>query len=138
MRTSFFLAAALVSLMATPALAQECSDPIAPAVPEGRTATMQQITSTTQDFKRFQKDADDYADCLTAYLRGQQVKAAHDKKDLDPSISANVDAKQDEIQREKVKVGQEVNAAVHGFCEAHPTTAGCDKVLSPPAPAPQQ
>jgi hypothetical protein len=138
MRKSVILAPVFLALMAAPAFAQDCSDPIPPAVPDGRTATMQQITSTTQDFKRYQKDADDYADCLTAYLRAQQAKASHDKKDLDPSISANVGAKQDDIQREKVKVGQEVNASVHGFCQANPKTAGCDKVLAPPPSQPQQ
>lgn len=136
MLRKFALASVLAVFTAAPALAQSCSEPIPPAAPNGATATQKQIQDAAHDGNMFQKQADEYIDCLNDDLKARQRQAIKDKKQPDPSWVDEANSKIDEVQRTKLRVGQEINGAVHSFCQAHPTTAGCDKVLAPPPAAP--
>jgi len=131
----FALASVMAILAAAPALAQSCSEPIPPQTPSGATATQKQIQEATQDVKLFIKQSDDYAECLIGDLKAKQAQAAKEKKDFDQSITDAVQAKLDDVQRTKVRIGGELNAAVRGFCQHNPTVQGCDKVLAPPPSA---
>jgi len=134
----FALASIMAVLATAPAFAQACAEPIPPQTPNGATATQQQIQEATQDVKLFIKQSDDYGDCLIGDLKAQQARAVKEKKQLDQSVADAVQAKLDDVQRMKIKVGGELNAAVRGFCQRNPTVQGCDKVLNPPQTSGQQ
>jgi hypothetical protein len=114
--------AALVAF-AVPAMAQDaCVTPYAPTVPDGATATKEQILSTRDQVMAFLKASDDYQQCLKLYL-DQQIAAAakdRDKKEIDPALKKSIVDKADSNQREKVRTGTELNTAVRTFNAAHP------------------
>jgi hypothetical protein len=138
MLKSFVLAGAFSVVFALPALAQNsCSEPIPPAPLNGGAASEKQINDATKDVKTFLKQSSDYQDCLLQDLKAQQKAAQHDKKQLDPSIAGDVQARIDANQKLKERVGNELNTAVYHFCQTHPQVAGCDKVLNPTPKATQ-
>ena len=134
MLKSVALAGVFTVAIAFPAFAQNsCSEPIPPAPLSGGSASEKQINDATKDAKIFLKQSGDYQDCLMQDLKAQEAAAAHNKKQLDPSVAGEVQAKIDANQKLKERVGTELNTAVYQFCQAHAKVAGCDKVLNPPA-----
>lgn len=121
------LASMFVLAMAAPALADanSCYEPIAPAALNGSTATEAQLKSSHDEVMDFIKSSDDYQTCLLSDLAAQkrEAKKAKDPKPLDPSIEADVKARVDKNQKLKEQVGNEYNAAVHGYQAAHPAPA---------------
>ena len=131
---SVALAGVFSVALALPAFAQDsCSEPIPPVPVNGRTASEKQLGEATSDAKMFLKQSSDYQECLLQDLRAKNAAALHDKKKLDPSVAGEIQTKIDANQRVKERVGNELNTAVYQFCQTHPTVAGCDKVLNPPA-----
>ncbi len=115
------LAAALAIGTAAPALADStCQEPIAPAAVDGNTATSAQLHAAVVDVKTFIKQSDDYQECLYRDLKAQADQAKKDKKDLDPTIAADVDAKVKANQALKERVGAEYNAAALAYKAKHP------------------
>ncbi len=118
------MASAFVLGMAAPALADSsnCSEPYPPTAIDGSTATADQMKAAHNDVVNFIKSSDDYQSCLNADYAAQAQAAARskDKKPLDPSIKADVDAKLEANQREKEKVGAEFNTAVGAYKAKHP------------------
>jgi hypothetical protein len=131
MLKSLALACVVAAVTTAPALAA-CDEPIPPATVNGASITDKQLSDAGQEVKFFLKQSSDYQDCLVHDLRAQQAAAKADKKTLDPSIADGVQAKIDENQKLRETVGAEYNTVVHQFCQAHPTTAGCDKVNKGP------
>ncbi|HVU21569.1 MAG TPA: hypothetical protein VHE09_12630 [Rhizomicrobium sp.] len=121
------LASVMVLAMAAPALADAsaCYEPIAPAAVDGNTATEAQLMASQSDVKDFLKSSDDYQTCLISDLQEQKRQAARskDKKPLDPSIEADVNAKIAKNQKLKEQVGAEFNNAVHAYQAKHPAPA---------------
>jgi hypothetical protein len=120
MSLKFGLAAAFVVASVAPVLAQSCSDPIPPATIDGRTATKDQMSQMRDDVVNYIKASDDYQACLFADLKAKQAQAVKDKKDLPSSVADGVNAKVQENQKEKEKVGGEFNAAVVAYKGKHP------------------
>jgi len=115
------LVAGLVLVSAAPAWAESaCSEPIAPAAVDGSTATTAQMNAAHDDVMTFLKQSDDYQVCLLKELNDAKADAVKNKKDLDPSIEAGVDAKVQANQALKEKVGAEFNAAVVAYKAKHP------------------
>jgi hypothetical protein len=118
------MASAFVLGMAAPALADSssCSEPYPPTAIDGNTATADQMKAAHNDVVNFIKSSDDYQSCLNADYTAQAQAAARskDKKPLDPSIKANIDAKLEANQKEKEKVGAEFNTAVVAYKAKHP------------------
>jgi len=119
----FGMAALFVLASAAPALADQCNQPIPPAIAiDGGTATLEQMQNAIKDFKTFQGASDDYQACLVADLKRQKEAAAKakDPKPLDPSIESGVSAKMAANQADKEKVGGELNAQIMAYKQAHP------------------
>jgi hypothetical protein len=113
---------ALVTL-AAPAFAQDrCSAPIAPVVPNGRTASVSELVQANKDVVAFIKSSDDYQSCLLADLQSQidAAKDNKDKKGLDPAIKKAIEAKGDANQKLKETVGKAYNTAAAAYKQAHP------------------
>ena len=110
-------------MLAAPAFAQDkCSAPIAPVVPNGRTATVADLVQANKDVVAFIKSSDDYQSCLLADLQSQidQAKDNKDKKGLDPAIKKAIEAKGDANQKLKETVGKQYNTAAAAYKAAHP------------------
>ena len=122
MTPRIFLSAVLLVALATPALADDPCGPLpaAPAVPDGKTASKDQILAARTDVTAFLKTSDQYQGCLKTYLDQKTQEAAKDKNSVDPSVKAGVLAKADSNQRDKVRVGNDFNKAVTAFNAAHP------------------
>jgi hypothetical protein len=118
------MASAFVLGMAAPALADSssCSEPYPPTAIDGNTATADQMKAAHNDVVNFIKSSDDYQSCLNADYTAQAQAAAKskDKKPLDPSIKADLEAKLEANQKEKEKVGAEFNTAVVAYKAKHP------------------
>jgi hypothetical protein len=110
-------------MLAAPAFAQDkCSAPIAPVVPNGRTATVADLVQANKDVVAFIKSSDDYQSCLLADLQAQldQAKDNKDKKGLDPAIKKAIEARGDANQKLKETVGKAYNTAAAAYKAAHP------------------
>jgi hypothetical protein len=110
-------------MLAAPAFAQErCSAPIAPVVPNGRTASVSDLVQANKDVVAFIKSSDDYQSCLLADLQSQidAAKDNKDKKGLDPAIKKAIEAKGDANQKLKETVGKAYNTAAAAYKQAHP------------------
>ena len=119
------LSVATLVAFAVPAMAQDsCVTPYAPTVPDGTTASKEQILSARDQVMAFLKASDDYQLCLKTYLDQQVAAAAKDKdnktKEVDPALKKSIVDKGDANQREKVRTGTELNTAVRAFNTAHP------------------
>jgi hypothetical protein len=118
------IASAFVLGMAAPALADSssCSEPYPPTAIDGNTATMEQLKAAAHDANLFMKASDEYQTCLSADYTAQAQAAAKskDKKPLDPSIKADVEAKIASNQKEKEKVGAEFTATLTAYKAKHP------------------
>ena len=113
------LTAALL-LFAVPAMAQDnCVVPYAPSVPKGDTATREQILSTRDLVTAFIKASDDYQRCLLIVVQREEQAAANEKRAVNSVLLASLDAKASANQREKVRTGEELNAAVRAFNAAN-------------------
>jgi hypothetical protein len=108
-------------MLAAPAFAQDrCSAPIAPVVPNGRTASVSELVQANKDVVAFIKSSDDYQSCLLADLQSQIDQAKDNKKELDPSIKKAIEAKGDANQKLKETVGKAYNTAAAAYKQAHP------------------
>ena len=110
-------------MLAAPAFAQDkCSAPVAPVVPNGRTATVSDLVQANKDVVAFIKSSDDYQSCLLADLQSQidAAKDNKDKKGLDPAIKKAIEAKGDANQKLKETVGKAYNTAAAAYKQAHP------------------
>jgi hypothetical protein len=110
-------------MLAAPAFAQDkCMAPIAPVIPNGRTAAVADLVQANKDVVSFIKSSDDYQSCLLADLQSQidAAKDNKDKKGLDPAIKKAIEAKGDANQKQKEAVGKAYNAAAAAYKQAHP------------------
>lgn len=108
-------------MLAAPAFAQDkCSAPIAPVVPNGRTAAVSDLVQANKDVVAFIKASDDYQSCLLADLQSQIDAAKDNKKELDPAIKKAIEAKGDANQKLKETVGKAYNTAAAAYKQAHP------------------
>jgi hypothetical protein len=114
----------IFALAAAPAFADpsSCYEPYPPAAVDGGTATESQMKHALTDVKDFIKASDDYQNCMNSEFIAMQKKAkeSKDKTPLDPSIGQHVQAKIDENQKLKERVGGEYNASVAAYKAKHP------------------
>ena len=118
---TFALASAFV-LASTAASFAACTDPIAPAPVDGKTATKEQMVAASKDVKAFISASDEFQTCILAELTEKRKEAlkSKDKKPLDPAVEASYQGKVDTNQKLKEKVGAEFNASVGAYKAAHP------------------
>jgi len=122
MSAKFGLTLAVLTLLGTvQAFAQaSCQLPIPPAAPDGHTITQQQLLAAVTDAKNYISQSDVYQQCLLDYVAAQKKQATEDKKTFDSYIETTIQKKVEDNQKTKIKVGQEINAAVSDFKMAHP------------------
>lgn len=121
MTRGILLTAAAVIMLAAPAFAADrCSAPISPIVPDGKTATVAQLSQAAKEVVAFIKASDDYQACLLADITAQDKEAKDNKKTLDPVVRKALEDKGDANQKDKERVGGEYNRAAAAYKTAHP------------------
>jgi len=117
------LLTAAFMMLAGPAFAQiqdRCSAPIAPVVPDGKTATAPQLTQTVNDVKNYIRASDDYQACLLAEINTYETQAKGSKAGIDPNVRKGLELKGDTNQKEKERIGAAYNKAAADYRASHP------------------
>ena len=115
------LSAAALIMLAAPAFAQgQCSAPLAPAMPNGKTATLPQLNQAAKNAVAFIKASDNYQVCILDDIASQDQQAKNHRKALDPAIRKALEDKGDANQKEKERVGKEYGLAAAAYKVAHP------------------
>jgi hypothetical protein len=121
MTRGILLTAAACIIIAAPAFGQDrCSAPLAPVVPDGKTASVAQLSQAAKEVVAFIRASDDYQTCLLAEIAEQDKLAKDPKNPADPAVKKGLEAKGDSNQAEKVRVGTAYNAAAAAYKAAHP------------------
>ncbi len=124
MTRGIWLTAAAFALVAAPAFAQQdaCSAPIPPVVPDGKTASLPQLSQAAKDVVAFIRSSDDYQTCLLAAINKYETDAKGSKQGIDPSVRKGLEAKGDLNQKEKERIGAAYNKAAADYKSSHPAT----------------
>ena len=78
MTRGILLTAAAFVILAAPAFGQDrCSAPLAPVVPDGKTASVAQLSQAAKEVVAYIRASDDYQTCLLAEI-AEQDKLAKD------------------------------------------------------------
>lgn len=118
---SLALSAVVLALLAGPVLAEnECVEPYAPTMPNGATATLDQVAEASREANKFMRESGVYQDCLLRDLAMQRADAHRRQKPFDEAIADTVARRVNANQREKVRVGTEFQATHNAFKAAHP------------------
>ena len=121
MTRGILLTAAAFVMLAAPALAQDkCAAPVAPVVPNGRTAATAELVQAQKDVVAFIRSSDDYQVCILAAITAAENEAKENKKAPDPAIKKALEAKGDANQKLKETVGKAYNTAAAAYKAAHP------------------
>ena len=127
-------------VLAAPAFAavdDSCKDPVAPTMPNGRTAAREDIITAANNVKTYVAESDKYQECLRGVIEGiDQASAKMDaeakatKKPVDAKLKAEMTkskgemtAKGDANQKKKEQLGASYAAVAAAYRAAHPTPA---------------
>ena len=100
---------------------QHCSLPGAPAVPDGATASLQQMTAARSAFQAFDNATNAYVHCVDSTIDGiaQQQAANASRKDLETLKSFGAGAHDTAIDQEQALADQ-FNAQIRIYKSKHP------------------
>lgn len=115
------LGAALGAAAPGLALAADCNRPAPPAKVDGASASLDQLKAAKSAVTDFMTASDAYQDCLIADVKARRSAAEAAKTKFDPAIAKAADAKTNESQADKERVGADFNAAVKAYRAAHPS-----------------
>ena len=126
----------LLGVFAGPASAQvECIAPFSPVVPDGATATQEQLNNVREQVEAFVRESDEYQNCLVTSLRQIEAEAARDPDEqVDPAVRRRTVARVNANQNLKIRVSEEFNAAARAHNEANPPDAEESDPASAAAP----
>lgn len=106
-----------LSVFAGPASAQVvCTAPFLPVVPDGATASEEQINAARDQVMIFVRDSEDYQNCLVTTLRQTEAEAARDEDEVvDPQVRRTINARLEANRSHLTRVGDEFNAAARAY-----------------------
>ncbi len=128
MKLSYAFSGLIVATgLATSAMAQDCSRPQSPAVPDGSAATEQQMGEAHQAIKAFMASTDTYLSCLEGENKSFAAEKAKDTatpekdrqkqiQEKNSAITIQHNAAVDEMQR----VAGEFNNSIRAFKAKNP------------------
>jgi|KBSMisStaDraftv2_1062788.scaffolds.fasta_scaffold1010177_1 hypothetical protein len=122
MTRGILLTTAAFVMLAAPAFAQvedKCMGPIAPVVPNGKTADAATLGQAAKDVVAFIKASDEYQNCLLTEISTYEKEAKDSKQPVDASVRRTLMAKGDANQKAKERIGKEYNTAAAAYKAAH-------------------
>lgn len=111
-----------LALSTTASFADDCTAPAAPALPDGATATLEEMLAGQQAVKEYQAANTEYRSCLEPKVTAAQTAAAGDSpgpevvealQKLNEDYNASVS--------EEEKVAEEFNTELRQYKEANPS-----------------
>ncbi len=113
----------------------QCTAPFLPVVPDGATASEEQLNSIREQVEAFLRDSDGYQNCLVTSLRTLEAEAARDPdEEVDPSVRRTTVARVNSNQNQKIRISEEFNAAARAYNEANPPEGDQDEPASAASP----
>lgn len=110
----------ILGVFVGPATAQvDCIAPFLPVVPDGASASEEQLNSVRAQVEAFMRDSDSYQNCLVTSLRQIEADTARDEE-VDPALRRATIARVNANQNLKIRISEEFNAAARAYNEAHP------------------
>jgi len=98
----------------------QCSAPFLPVVPDGATATEEQMDVTRRLVETFMSDSEDYQKCIVLILSQAEGEAISDDEEPNPALRRRAIARVESNQGHKVRVSEEFNEAASAYNEANP------------------
>lgn len=96
-----------------------CTAPAMPPALDASKATVAQISAMLAAAQNFMAASNLYQSCLHDDLQAQKDQAQRDAKPLDSAIAAAVQAKAAANEKDKEKIGADIDLAVTAFKRAH-------------------
>ena len=116
-----FVSLVFLGVFAGSASAQvQCSAPFLPVVPDGATATEEQMDVTRRLVETFMSDSEDYQKCIVLILSQAEGEAISDDEEPNPALRRRAIARVESNQGHKVRVSEEFNEAANAYNEANP------------------
>lgn len=119
-----WLSAAALVMLAVPAIAAApdaaCMAPEMPKMPDGKTAPAKDIIAAANSVKKYVADSDAYQTCLNEVEDKMEAEAKAAKAAMDPKIKADLDAKHEQNQTNKERLGAMYSATAAAYRQAHP------------------
>lgn len=114
---------AAATLLATaPAFAADCSLSDAPEVPDGASATLEEMVAGQQAVKTFQADAQAYRACMDGEMAA--IKAAAEADEVDEEAAARFKAATEAYNASvaaEEALAEDFNAEIRAYKEANPS-----------------
>ncbi|MSP95600.1 MAG: hypothetical protein EXR00_10055 [Alphaproteobacteria bacterium] len=105
---------------ATFAAENTCALPMVPAMPDGATASRDQVIAAAASVKTYVTASDTYQECLNVEFNKMIEQSKKDKKVVGPEANAEREARIAANQESKVKLGEAYTATAAAYRTAHP------------------
>ena len=120
MRTLKTLVIATSLFAASQTFAADCTRPTMPAVPDGASATMDEMIAGQGAVKAFQADAQAFRACVDGKLAGLKAAAADGDEAAAETFKATTEAYNASVSDEET-LAEAFNAAIRAYKEANPS-----------------
>ncbi len=120
MNKIFISFALLLTFVAGPAVADDCTMPDKPSIPDGSTATMEEMIAGQSAVKAYQAAVEAYRGCQDG--RMEALKAAVEEGDpgAAPAFETATDAYNESVTLEE-QLAEEFNQAIRAYKAANPS-----------------
>jgi hypothetical protein len=107
-----------------------CIAPFAPTVPDGATATQEDMDKVRGEVLAFLSDSDSYQSCILVYIRQMEEEARRKDEPVSQGDRAELVRLANANQRLKERTGEAFNVAVRTFNALHPEPGAGDQSAS--------
>ena len=112
--------ALLLTLLAGPAVAKDCTMPEVPEIPDGSTATMEEMIAGQSAVKAFQAAVADYRGCQDGRMEAMKAAVEEGNPDAAPAYQAATDAYNKSVTVEE-QVAEQFNQSIRAYKAANPS-----------------
>jgi len=110
----------LTALLAAPIAAEDCSMPEMPGLPDGGTATMEEMIAGQQAVKAFQADVEVFRGCQDTMMETLKTQVAEGDEAAAAEFQAATEAYNNSVSMEE-QLAEQFNQAIRAFKAANPS-----------------
>ena len=112
--------ALILALSSSALIAEECSMPDMPTLPDGNSATMEEMIAGQQAVKAFQAEVETYRGCQDTMMATLKTRVAEGDEAAVDDFQAATDAYNTSVSLEE-KLAEQFNQAIRDFKAANPS-----------------
>lgn len=112
--------ALILALSSSALIAEECSMPDMPTLPDGNSATMEEMIAGQQAVKAFQASVEAYRGCQDSMMETLKTRVAEGDEAAVDDFQAATDAYNTSVSLEE-KLAEQFNQAIRDFKAANPS-----------------